>query len=286
MVLTMWFEWTLEVPHHASDAVANFLIERGAPGLQIEPRAGQVLLTAYFAAAPPVTALRRFCADIGCPEVADHSCVRPIASEDWAENWKVHFEPRLVGERLYVCPPWKPAAPEGRLPIVIDPGMAFGTGHHATTRGCLELLEDGLRESGVRRALDLGTGSGILAIALAKLGVAEIWAVDTDPHACRIAAANAQLNHVERHIHFAPHLENVAGPFDLIVANLFANVLTELARPLTAALRSPGTLICSGLLSTDEAMVRGAYEGRGLSLATRRDDPPWVTLAWHLKERP
>ena len=275
-----WFELTVEVPHPCSEAVANFLIESGSPGLQSEERADAVVLTAYFASDPPLDAVRRFCTAIGCASDHDVSMqVRQVADEDWGHNWKRHFVPLPIGRRLYVCPSWDALAPPGRVGVVIDPGMAFGTGQHPSTRGCLELLERRVAAGGVTRALDVGTGSGVLAIALAKLGVGDVCAVDTDPAACAIAAANARQNGVGTVVHMAPSLDAVSGAFELIAANLFANVLQALAPRLTAMLRPSGVVICSGLLTEDEARVCTAYESLGLRRQDRYEENSWVTLA-------
>jgi len=204
--------------------------------------------------------------------------LKRIRQEDWAESWKLHFQPQAVGTRLYICPPWNCVAPAGRVSIVIDPGMAFGTGQHATTRSCLLLLERAMDDRGVTRALDVGTGSGVLAIALVKLGVLEVWAIDTDPMACTIAAANAVCNGVETCVHIRSSLDEVSGAFDLVTANLFANLLEEMAVRLVGLLRPGGVLICSGFLNADELRVRKTYEARGLRLVRRHEEQSWVTL--------
>lgn len=262
-----------------SEAVANVLMECGAPGLQAEEHDGVTTLTAYFANDPPLDTLRRFCADTGyASDSASPIRVRHIPHEDWAKNWKAHFQPQLVGQRLWICPPWDAAAPHGRISVVIDPGMAFGTGQHATTRGCLGLLERALTERPVARALDVGTGSGVLAIALAKLGVPEVWAVDTDPTACAIAATNVRSNSVEVFVRIGGNLDEAAGEFGLVTANLFANLLERMAADLSARLTRGGVLICSGFLTDDEQRVRRAYEAHGLQLDSRLEEQSWVTL--------
>jgi ribosomal protein L11 methyltransferase len=277
----------VEVPAEHAEIVANFLIDCGAPGSQMEERDGTVRLTAYFSVEPPLEALTRFCADIGCPlRDANSIRIRPVPDENWAENWKAHFHPQAVGTRLYICPPWDCAPPTGRVAIVINPGMAFGTGQHATTRGCLLLLERTVGERSASRALDVGTGSGVLAIALAKLGLNDVWAVDTDPDACAIAATNAAANGTEAFLHVRRGLNEVSGTFDLVTANLFANLLTELAVRLTGFLQARGVLICSGFLTSDEQKVRGAFEACGLHLVRRYEEQSWVTLVLQRSTRP
>lgn len=282
-----WFECTIEVPARHSESVANFLIDNGAPGLQLDECAGVARLTAYFSAQPPLDALACFCSAIGCPLSDTESIrVRPVPNEDWGENWRAHFQPQTVGSRLFICPPWDCAAPVGRLAVVIDPGMAFGTGQHATTRGCLLLLEGAITSGMVTRALDVGTGSGILAIALAKLGLPDVWAVDTDATACAIAEANVATNAVTAPVHICLSLDDVSGTFDLVVANLFADLLEEMTPRLVALLRPGGVLICSGFLTADEHRVQRAYESRGLRLQRRHEEQSWVTLALHRPAEP
>ena len=282
----VWFEVTLEVPGECSEAVANFLIEQGSPGLQVQERDDKVCLVAYFSEAPPREALRRFCTDLGCPVDGGAIRTRQIAEEDWAQNWKLHFRPQLIGDRLCVCPPWEVATPADRVAVVIDPGMAFGTGHHASTRGCLSLLDWATRTQCIRRGLDVGTGSGVLAIAMAKLQVTEVWAVDTDPHALATAKVNAARNSVEQQIDFALALNDVPGSFDLVTANLYANLLQELAGEFTRLTGPGGMLICSGLLVDDEYRVRRTYQRFGFGISRHYEEDGWVTLALRGQAQP
>jgi ribosomal protein L11 methyltransferase len=204
--------------------------------------------------------------------------VRRVATADWARRWREGIEPLAVGERLWICPSWKAAPPPGRVVVVVDPGMAFGTGHHASTRGCLVSLEAAVRRSRVHRALDVGTGSGILAIALAKLGVTEVVAVDTDPLALAVASENFERNSVAAGVRPTSSLDEVEGPFDLVLANLFTNLLVNLAPRLTALLGSRGLLICSGFLADDGAAVEQAYAALGLARTAHYAEQGWVTL--------
>jgi len=277
---TVWFELSVEVPPAQSDAVANFLIEAGAPGLQLQDDGGMVRLVAHYTQAPPTAALRAFCASLGVPLSGDAFRIETIRSEDWAENWKLHFRPQIFGRRLCVCPPWDAAVVPERVAVVIEPGMAFGTGQHASTAGCLTLLDRVIGIRPMRRALDMGTGSGILAIAMVKLGVGDVWAVDVDPQALAIAETNATRNGVRKHIRFVSRIDSINETFDLITANLYANPLQELAGSFAARLAAGGMVICAGLLTTEEHQVRRAYEACGLEVGSRLEDAGWVTLAF------
>ena len=284
-----WTEVTIDVSRAHADAVANFLMDCGAPGLQWTDEGETAQLTAYFANDPPLDALRQYCSDLGGSAgdaASARITARLVADEDWAQNWKLHSQPQLIGERFYVCPSWAAAAPEGRIAVIIDPGMAFGTGQHASTRGCLEGLDRAAARHLPSRALDVGTGSGVLAIALAKLGVSDIWAVDNDPTACTVATANAAVNNVADQVHVVSDLGGVSGRFDLVVANLYADLLEDLAQHLTALLTSDGVLIVSGFLEADEHRVRGAYVARGLGVACRHAEAPWVTLRFRAGTQP
>jgi ribosomal protein L11 methyltransferase len=283
-----WTELRIDVPRLHGDAVANFLIDCGAPGLQCADDGDTARLTAYFANQPPLAALRRYCADLGCPADRPGGVgidARVIADEDWAHNWKLHSQPQLVGERLYISPSWAAGAPAGRIPVIIDPGMAFGTGQHPSTRGCLRQIERVAVDCPPRRALDVGTGSGVLAIALAKLGTHNVWAVDTDATACTVATANAIANDVAKQLHVRSDLSNVSDTFDLVVANLYANGLASLAPRLSSYLRTNGTLITAGLLLVDEVWVQAAYEQLGFAVVERDVEESWVTLVFRRTAR-
>jgi ribosomal protein L11 methyltransferase len=276
--------WTAVIVTAATELaepLESFLLDRGAPGLQREEVDAGVRITAHFAGAPPLAALDVFAGALGelfpglpRPAVA----VEEVADESWADNWKAHFPPLAIGARLFVHPPWISAAP-GRIGIVLDPGMAFGTGHHASTRGCLVLLERALAAQPGARVLDLGTGSGILAIAAAALGACAVWAVDTDAEACAIAAQNARANRVEARIRIAPALDAVSERFDIVVANLLAGILIDLAAPIAARLRRGGTAIGAGVLVEEAAAVRRAWRTAGLADDGELAEEGWVALA-------
>lgn len=280
-VTKVWIEVSLHVPHALSEVVGAFLMDNGSAGLQTEEHADRTQLTAYFEAAPPIDSLQRFCASVGCALGDGDVLMRRVAEENWAENWKLHFQPHPVGERLWLCPSWDAHAPPDRIAIVIDPGMAFGTGQHATTRGCLILLERVVLTASVGRALDLGTGSGVLAIAMAKLGVPEVWAIDNDPNACAVAVANSRFNTVDARVHVGTDLAEVPRSVDLIVANLFTNLLEELAPQLAGIIRDGGSVICSGFLGEDEHRVHAAFHACGFEVADRYEEGSWITLAIH-----
>ena len=279
----LWTEATVDVASDCADAVASFLIDLGSPGLITEEREQVVTLTAYLDADPDaqLRALRAFCDNLiaaspGTPVVK--IATRPLPQADWAHNWRAHFPPLTVGQRLYIIPPWIHEVPRGRIAIIIDPGLAFGTGHHATTQSCLTLVESIVAARPTARALDVGTGSGILAIALAKLGVAEVHAIDIDPEARRAAMENCARNGVAERVRIGEEVPSASPPFDLIVANLLSSLLIELTPMLTAALARGGHLIASGILVGETDAVVQAFAKRHLVEHTRLVCGEWVTL--------
>ncbi len=270
-----WLEVRLELPASGAEEAEQFLLEAGSPGLMTEDADDRRCVVAYFNDARPLEALRRYLGQAGLAEQAAITA-RWIRSENWAENWKEHFPPVAVAERLYVCPPWVQKVPPQRLAIIIDPGMAFGTGHHATTRGCLQLLERYLPPS-CPAALDIGTGSGILAIALARLGVPRVVAVDTDPLAREAAAANVARNDVGSAITVLGSIDEVTGgPFPMVVANLQLATLLDLETRFAALTCPEGLLIASGLLQQDRGTFAAVYKRWGEG--DRIVDAEWVSL--------
>jgi len=204
--------------------------------------------------------------------------VRRLSDQDWARAWKKHYSVLHVSERIVVVPAWKHfrERPE-QIALRLDPGVAFGTGIHPTTQLCLRAMERLLRPD--MRVLDLGTGSGILAIAAAKLGCGSILAVDKDPVAVDAARANIRRNRLSARIEVREGtLVPGMGPYDLILGNLLAPVLHELAGVLAQALVSGGILIASGVLSEQGDEVAAALDAAGLRFVERVGEGDWIAL--------
>jgi ribosomal protein L11 methyltransferase len=207
---------------------------------------------------------------------------RIVHEADWAEAWKAHFPVLRVGRRLVIKPTWRRhrAAPDD-IVLALDPGMAFGTGLHPTTRLCLAALDD-LADRGAldaARVLDIGCGSGILAIAAAKLGGATVLGVDTDPIAVEATVANAERNGLGAQISARyGSLPSGEAPFDVILANLIASLLVTLAPLLRDELRPGATLLASGIFVDRETDVRDAFVTVGLAVTRRLIEGEWIAL--------
>ena len=206
--------------------------------------------------------------------------VTPVDDTDWTEAWKADYRPQRIG-RIVIVPSWleEPIAPD-EVAIRLDPGMAFGTGLHPTTRGCLTLLQR--LEPMPARVLDLGSGSGILSIAALRLGAERVEALDTDPFAVAATSDNAAANGVaERLLSMRGTLPAEPGNgarFDLILANLVAVLLVELAPGLAAHAAEGGTLLASGIIEPRAEETLAALTTAGFRLVDRLDDGEWVSL--------
>ena len=207
--------------------------------------------------------------------------LKRLRPENWAESWKGHFKPLEVGGKLLVKPSWsRRRAKAGQATVVLDPGLSFGTGQHATTKFCLTELARHHEPRVAQSFLDAGTGSGILAIAAAKLGYKPIVALDYDPQAVAVARANARRNGVGELIRC--HREDIMKPggrasrtYDFICANLIANVLVEARDWLVKRLSPGGVLVVAGILREEFERIRAEYEAVGLRLLGSRGEKEW-----------
>ncbi|MGA2788560.1 MAG: 50S ribosomal protein L11 methyltransferase [Verrucomicrobiota bacterium] len=206
-----------------------------------------------------------------------------VRREDWAESWKRHFKPIEVSGALLVKPSWSRKTPrEHQAVVVLDPGLSFGTGQHPTTAFCLrELARCGKIRTG-RSFFDIGTGSGILAIAATKLGYSPVHAIDFDPEAVRVARANARANGVHNQLRIA--WKDVtklpirpARRYDLICANLISTLLISERRRLVAHMHRGGTLVLAGILKPEFSQVRKSFSKLGLKLAGRKIENEWCS---------
>ncbi len=309
-VTAKWFEIPLDVrAEHADEAVA-LLAAEGFEGCEVRegPQVTRLVVFAEAAnldaagvrAASARAVVAGFLAEPSggssdssagpgnCTTAGSNASPTDVSELDpavWTDNWRRHFTRRTFADRIEVLPPWEsPSAPQaGLLSIVINPGMAFGTGLHETTASCLELLVEMVRPSD--RIADVGCGSGILALAALRLGADSASATDLDPLAVDAARENAERNGLQGRIRVAPaevSCEAVGGagaPFDLVVANILAETLVELRPSLTSAVREGGVLILSGIEAGRLGMVLDAFVHPPWTLLRRVQKGEWASVA-------
>lgn len=287
----LWYEITAETPPPLVEAVSAAMREAAPGGLAVEepvdllgpeegyavrtgePVALRVYLPASELGAVLTQQLREALA--GYPEV--ELTARPLYEQDWAVSWREFFGPVEAG-RIAIVPSWVEyeAAP-GQLIVRLDPGQAFGTGHHETTRLCLAALDEAVRPGA--HVLDVGAGSGILSIAAVKLGAGRVDTFEIDPIAADVARANCEANSAAERVTVHGGFPGEGVPAaDLAVANVSARADIELAGALAASLRPSGRLIASGFLTSDRDDVVAAFSEHGLSLTGEREERDWALL--------
>lgn len=281
--MTEWHALAVLVDRPLVGALSKELLALGATGIQEDNPPGfvpkyrqpwdkgpsqraprRVLLRAWFPARPDEAVIGPILAERAAGEA--EWTVQP--EEDWNEGWRVHFQPVRISDRLTIAAPWHGLADA----VLIEPGNAFGTGEHITTRACLAAVDAYAVPGG--RLLDVGCGSGILALAGARLGM-DAWGVDTDPDAVRAAIEASVLNGLPARFDTTP-LEAVEGTFDLVVANLYAEVLAALAPHLLRVARGP--IACAGILADRADLVRTALGSR--RILEDKEETGWVSLVF------
>lgn len=285
-----WIEVRVTVTPEAVEAVAHLLLQEGAGGVVEE---GPAVRTAYLADVGDVEAridrirrsvavLDRFGLDPGPAKVE----WRRIAEESWAHAWKEHFHTLRIGERIVIRPSWRSYTPgPGEVVIDLDPGMAFGTGSHPTTALCLQALEKLVRPEDV--VYDIGTGSGILAIAAALLGAGRVEACDIDPVAVRVAAGNVENNRVSDRVRVVQGNWRVlpAGEADLVVANIVASVIIEMAQEVPRLVKPGGHFVASGIIVERLDEVKDALASSGVLAVQEQVDGEWAALIGRVGEK-
>lgn len=310
-----WTALTVTTTTEAIEAVSNILMEAGAVGIQIkdaadfkketvdahgtwfDPKtvphlASGAQVIGYFDPATSLVEQRdhiatrvRGLAQFGLDPGAATVTLADVRQADWANVWKQYYHPLRVSRFLTIVPKWEHYTPQqaGELQLTLDPGMAFGTGTHPTTQLMLSLLESVIR--GGETMIDVGTGSGILAIAAERLGVGDILATDVDEIAVRNAEANIKLNPVS-HITVAANdlLKGITLSADLIVANILAEVLVPLIPQVRPRLKAHGHFLLAGIIADKATLIIRTLEDNGFSIAQRREAGGWVALDAVIKE--
>lgn len=268
----LWWELCFPVPSAvADDAAASLVGGSDALGVQLIDQGATTTLCASYEHSKSSDAIRAAAivslAGIGLQVDPGSFTLRSRDDADWATRWKEHFPVLQLTDTLWVVPSWRVDEPlrDDAVPIFLDPGMAFGTGQHETTELCARLLAETLTgldtvSLAQARLLDVGTGSGILAIGAARLGVQRILGIDSDPTAVEVARHNVQRNDVFEAVHISSQpVEDVGGPFEIVVANILTHILIPMAEALARLAAPGGTLILSGLLATQADEVQKAY---------------------------
>lgn len=272
------------VAREAEDMAGDLLFDLGTTGIvTVEESAQSVTLVAYFDEKMDVIEITQMIesafASVGQRESLLSISVSEIADQDWMQKWKEGFEPIEIAQRLVIAPSWKlPEQTQGREVISLDPGMAFGTGTHETTRLCLEAIERYWRAGSL---LDVGTGTGILAMAAAKLAPAsQITAIDIDPLAVSVARENAEINNLAGNILISEGQARdwAEQSFDVVVANLTAEVIVDLMNDLVACLTDSGLLILSGILVPLAESVERSARSAGLAIIEKREAGEWAAI--------
>jgi ribosomal protein L11 methyltransferase len=285
-----WLEVSVRVDAEVAESVAD-VMSRYAPGgvaleVQGESRGmteGPVDVKAYLPVGPDTARVQRQLEEalwhLGQISPIPAPVFSTVAEADWADAWKEHFRPIRIGQKIVVKPTWREfeAAPDDII-VELDPGMAFGTGLHPTTQMCLQALEEKVQRG--MRVLDLGTGSGILALAAAKLGASTVLALDTDPVAVAAARENVQRNGVDAKVSVAHgSLERASGSYDLVVVNILARIIMALAREgLAERVRPGGQWVAAGIIEPQVAEVVVTLESAGLRVTGQQQVSDWVTL--------
>ncbi len=294
-----WLEVSLTVDGESAEAVAEVLARFAPQGVVIESTAiaqdpetqghpvGPLRVCAYLPVDREIEATHRRLEEalwhLGRIRPLPPAQFRPLRESNWVETWKQHYRPIPIGERLVIVPAWMEPPDAARIPIRIEPGMAFGTGTHPSTQLCLELLE----ASQPTDVIDVGCGSGILTIAALKLGAQRALGVDTDPQAIASARTNAALNQMSDNLELAVGSVNEirAGNFSLrraslVLANILAPILIQLLEGGLSDLVAPrGALILSGILEQQEPQVLESAQTGAIEIRDRRQIEDWVALS-------
>ncbi|MDD5723715.1 MAG: 50S ribosomal protein L11 methyltransferase [Syntrophales bacterium] len=293
-----WIEITILTPPELVEALSNFLEEMGTGGVFQEVAVQdsfnsptvctQETVQSYLPWSRTVKKQTdRITAYIDSlsslfPKLEKPSLsTKTIADPDWGEQWKKYFKPLRVSDNIVIKPTWERYSPAGSDIIVdIDPGMAFGTGQHSSTMMCIVAIEDILLKDGSREertVLDVGTGTGILAICASKLGVRAVTGIDIDPKAVEIAGKNIVINGVEDRVEIMNRdITMFNGSFDMIVANLISGVLIQLNKHLISLTKAGGYIIASGITEHDAKDVEKIFCNGDITLHNTQIDKEWV----------
>ena len=281
-----WYKLSIRINNLAHDAISDFLDGHGVPGVVVKRNALEAYIDAAMLTPSLRSELKRLLGTIAkvWPRIKPAAVTwQQVKPDDWHEWWRRFIKPSRIGKHFWVTPPWlTPPNFRHRQVLTIEPGLAFGTGSHATTRSCGEFIEEICARSFSGRnfsALDVGTGSGILAIIIAKLGGRSILATDNDPVALQVARENIIANGVGDRVNLSDRpLSCIARRFPLVVANLTADTILALADGLSNKVATGGYLILSGILFRQREQIRRCFAAKRLKIVKQRRRQEWITL--------
>lgn len=277
--MSNWFQVSIALPLSVAESVSANLFDMGSCGVQEVDLADGlgVRLVAYFDPSHDRCAIAtHLTADLHMAGVAAGVQVDDVPDVDWTTSWRSFFEPVYPTPKMVVCPPWNRVPdPPGGFAITIDPQMAFGTGHHETTRLALLGLEQRVRAGD--RVLDVGTGSGILSIAAAKMGATHVMAIDIEAPAIENARLNCNVNGVSDRVVLAQHsVDAVSGVFQVVVANMISSILFPMMSALTERIQPGGYAIWGGVLDREKDVFENILGDVGLDIDEMLDDGEWL----------
>ena len=286
-----WTQLTVATSQEAVDAVSNYLFELNANGIEVKEDStspqSAVKLISYFRMddvdSDRVQAVQKFLAqlpEIGMNPHPAEVWLSDVEEEDWSAKWRSGFHPRRIGKRLVIAPTWHEFKPnESEILVRLDPGMAFGTGHHPTTQVAMELLEKVIRKGDI--AADIGTGTGILSIAAAKLGAARVDATDIDETVMPVASENILRNGVEPIVHLkqGDGLNALLGAYHLIISNTLSEVILPMIPHCPQFLKRRGRVILSGIMAKEADEIEMQLAANGFQCIEIQSQDCWVGIA-------
>jgi ribosomal protein L11 methyltransferase len=285
-----WLQLILKSSQTQAEQLSDLLSELGAAAVTLRDAADQPLyepppgatplwenidVIALFDADQAIEPVLNALSDALAPGALPAWKLEPLEDKDWQNEWIKHFKPMRFGSRLWICPSWSSPPEPQAVNILLDPGLAFGTGTHPTTALCLQWLDANIR--GGESLIDFGCGSGILALAAAKLGAEHVWAVDNDPQALSACRSNADKNHLLSTITTCAPDNLDLPPADILIANILANPLLQLAPHFTKLLKPKGQIVLSGILGSQVELIEQCYR-QWFQLQTPAYLDDWICL--------
>jgi len=281
-----WIEINLSVPQESLEEISAYLFALGCEGIQVTERGVTIYFTQHRWSDEVKIGLLEFIGQIIPHFSMRHIQIKALADQDWIQNWKEYFKTIRVTSRIIIKPPWEHYnAQAGEVLVVINPQMAFGTGHHESTQLMIRALDKFIQPG--MHVLDVGTGSGILAFVCDKLGADSVLGIDNDINALKNASENARLNKSSKNIRFILGQLEQFHPieYDLVLANINAKVLLDYSTLFPRFMKLKSKLILSGILRSDEQKIVDHFHNRGFKLINKNTIKEWLSLVFELEKK-